>query len=78
MKFALFTALLLGGMAAAGGALAQQPVRANERYCIEVLDDTGANPWLCRFSTYEQCVASKSSPGDRCWLNPYLGFQQRR
>ena len=78
MKLAFFVALLAGGLAAASGALAQQPVRANERYCIEVLDDTGPNPWLCRFSTYEQCVASKSSPGDKCWLNPYLGFQQRR
>ena len=78
MKLALFVALLAGGVAAASGALAQQPVRANERYCIEVLDNTGLNPWLCRFETYEQCAASKTSPGDRCWLNPQLGFQQRR
>ena len=78
MKLAFFVALLAGGMAAASGALAQQPVRANERYCIEVLDDTGPNPWQCRFETYEQCLASKSSQGDKCWLNPYLAFQQRR
>lgn len=78
MKLALYVALLAGGVAAASGALAQQPVRANERYCVEVFDSTGINPLLCRFETYAQCVASKTSPGDRCWLNPYLGFQQRR
>jgi len=79
MKYAILAALLAGGMAAADSrALAQQPVRANERYCVEVLDKTGLHPWLCRFETYAQCVASKTSPGDRCWLNPHLGFQQRR
>ena len=49
-----------------------------ERYCIEVIDHSGSNPWLCRFETYEQCLASKTSPQDKCWLNPYLAFQQRR
>ncbi len=78
MKYAFLAALLVGGMAAASSTSAQQTVRANERYCVEVLDNTGPNPWLCRFETYEQCVASKTSPGDKCWLNPYLGFQPRR
>ena len=78
MKLAFFTVLLACGMAVAGGALAQQNVRPNERYCVEVLDNTGPNPWLCRFSSYEQCLASKTSPGDKCWLNPQLGFQPQR
>ena len=78
MKLALFVALVTCGVAVAGGALAQQNVRPNERYCIEVVDETGPNPWLCRFETYEQCFASRTSPGDRCWLNPYLGSQPRR
>jgi hypothetical protein len=78
MKYAFLAVLLAGGVIAASSASAQQPVRANERYCIEVLDDTGPNPWECRFETYAQCLASKTSPGDKCWLNPYLAFQQRR
>ena len=78
MKRVLSAVLFLSGLAVAGNVWAQQPVRASERYCIEVLDDTGSNPWECRFETYAQCLASKTSPGDKCWLNPYLAFQQRR
>ena len=78
MKYAILAALLASGLAAAGSASAQQTVRANERYCIEVSDSTGIHPLLCRFETYEQCIMSKTAPGDRCMLNPYLAFQQRR
>ena len=78
MKYAILAALLASGLAAASSASAQLAVRANERYCIEVFDSTGAHPLLCRFDTYEQCALSKTSPHDKCWLNPAVAFQQRR
>lgn len=78
MKYAILAGLLAGGVIAASGAFAQQAVRVNERYCVEVFDSTGVHPLLCRFETYEQCLLSKTSPQDKCWLNPYLAFQQRR
>lgn len=78
MKLAFFVALLAGVLAVAGDASAQQPVGPRERFCIEVFDSSGSHPMLCRFETYEQCLLSKTSPQDRCWLNPYLAFQQRR
>ena len=57
-------------------AFAQEPVRKNERYCLE--ERAGwrvTQPLLCRFETLEQCLASRNGPSDRCILNPYL---QRR
>jgi hypothetical protein len=69
---ALFAAL------AATAASAQQPVRANERYCLESYGPRGGTaPWLCRFETLAQCIASKTAPGDKCYLNPWLAFRQR-
>lgn len=78
MKLAFYVALLAGVLAVAGSASAQQPVRPNERFCLEASDNTGNHPLLCRFTTYEQCLASRTGQGDRCWLNPILAFQQRR
>lgn len=78
MRLTFFVVLLAGCAAAVGSAAAQQTVRPNETYCLEVVDHTGPNPFLCRYTTYEQCLASRTSQGDRCWLNPYLAFQQRR
>jgi hypothetical protein len=61
----------------AASALAQAPVPANQRYCLEAMDDTGPNPLLCRFATLEQCNASRTGGSDRCVLNPALAFQRR-
>jgi hypothetical protein len=54
-----------------------RPLRANERYCLQVVDHDGPHPLLCRFETLAQCNASKTWHGDRCMLNPYLAFQRR-
>jgi hypothetical protein len=59
-------------------ANAQTAVPANQRYCLEVRDATGPHPLLCRFTTIEQCNASKTGQSDFCMLNPELAFQQRR
>jgi hypothetical protein len=80
MRLAFFGILLAGCAAAAGSATAQQQtLRPNETYCLEASDSSGGSqPFLCRFTTYEQCLASRTSHGDRCWLNPILAFRQRR
>jgi hypothetical protein len=61
-------------------AAAQQPVRANERYCLEASGGRGGGtqPFLCRFETMDQCIASKIAQGNRCFLNPWLAFQQQK
>jgi hypothetical protein len=60
------------------GAFAQAPVPANQRFCLEAVDQSGPNPLLCRFATLEQCYASRTGHSDRCVLNPYLAFEPRR
>ena len=70
---AAFLALLAG----LPPADAQAPLRANQRYCLEVRDATGPHPLLCRFETLDQCYASRTGLTDWCMLNPHLAFQQR-
>jgi hypothetical protein len=78
MRLSFFVVLLAGCAAAVGSASAQQTVGPKERYCLEAFDTSGIHPLMCRYETYEQCVQSKTWPGDKCFLNPYLAFQQRR
>jgi hypothetical protein len=63
-------------LAASANAQTAVPA-ANQRYCLEVRDATGPHPLLCRFSTMEQCLASKTGQSDFCMLNPELAFQRR-
>ena len=58
-------------------ANAQTTVPANQRYCLEVRDASGPHPLLCRFTTMEQCNASKTGNSDACMINPELAFQKR-
>ena len=44
----------------AATASAQTAVPANQRFCLEVRDATGPHPLLCRFTTMDQCIASKT------------------
>ena len=55
---------------------AQEPVRANERYCLQSYDPQPA-PLLCRYESLQQCSASRTSPSDYCLLNPILAFRGR-
>ena len=74
----LSCALLATFVAMQSVAAAQQPVRANERYCLEAGGGRGGTqPLLCRFETLTQCIASKTAQGDRCYLNPWLAFRQQ-
>lgn len=71
-------AILAALVALQSTATAQQPVRANEHFCLESSGGrSGTQPLLCRFETLAQCFASKTAPGDRCYLNPWLAFRQQ-
>jgi len=84
MNKIVIVAALIGALAAAGSAFAQPgSVRSNERFCLESTDGGGghggggAGSLLCRYETMAQCVASKTTQGDRCMLNPWLAFQRK-
>ena len=77
MKALLLPATLATAVLCAVPAMAQSPVSANQRYCLEVRDATGIHPLLCRFESLAQCRASVTSVADVCMLNPALAFQQR-
>ena len=64
-------------LALAAPVSAQEPVRANERYCLQAFDPSPA-PLLCRYESLQQCFASRTSPSDSCLLNPNLAFGERR
>jgi hypothetical protein len=70
-------AILAALVALSSAAGAQQLLRANERYCLEESGRRGGS-MLCRFETMEQCFASKISPGNRCYLNPWIAFGQAK
>jgi uncharacterized protein DUF3551 len=79
MKKLMIVGVILSA-AATQGASAQERVRANERYCLEASSGRGGSggSLLCRFESFEQCMASRTTPGDRCMLNPALAGQPIR
>lgn len=77
MNRLILTTAVLALAAATMPVNAQSPLRANERYCLEVRDATGPHPLLCRFENMEQCVASKTGFSDHCMINPEIAFRQQ-
>lgn len=79
MKLHLQSAVLAAAavIALAAPVSAQGTVRANERFCLEAYDPA-PGPLLCRYETYQQCLASRAAPTDHCLLNPVLAFRERR
>jgi Protein of unknown function (DUF3551) len=77
----LFAGLALALLAPAMKAEAQEKLRKNETYCLQMGagggESGGAQPLDCRFETREQCVASKTANSDTCMLNPAIGFGKR-
>jgi hypothetical protein len=78
MNRLILTAAALTLVSSLMPANAQTPLRANERFCLEVRDATGPHPLLCRFENMEQCNASKTGFSDHCMINPEIAFQQQR
>ena len=64
-------------------AMAQfEPLRRNESWCLESREGGGrgggGGSLLCRFETYGQCMASRTTQGDRCIQNPWVGARPYR
>ena len=69
-------------LTAINGASAQERLRANERFCRTSegggRGGGGNGSLMCRYASFEQCIASKTSQADRCMLNPRLAGQPIR
>ena len=69
LKLGLAIFIFLGAVLTEANA--QERLRKNERWCLEVRERGGGGaPLLCRFETFEQCIASKTTIGDTCMQNP--------
>ena len=71
-------ALCAAFIATQTAAMAEEKLRKNERYCLEVSGGRGGGnqPLLCRFETMEQCLQSKTGNTDRCGPNPAWGSRK--
>ncbi|HLL28197.1 MAG TPA: DUF3551 domain-containing protein [Xanthobacteraceae bacterium] len=69
MKIAAFaTGLFAAGVLFQAAASAQQA--RVYKYCLEQ-GSPGSFPLMtCYYETMEQCIASKTGPADRCFINP--------
>jgi Protein of unknown function (DUF3551) len=68
MKIAVFSAGLFAVSALLTVAASAQQARTY-KYCLE--QGRGTFPLMtCYYETMEQCLASKTSPSDRCYVNP--------
>jgi len=75
--------VVIAVLTAINGASAQERLRENERFCLETSEGGGRGgggngSLMCRYATFEQCLASKTSQADRCMLNPRLAGQPIR
>lgn len=76
MKTFMLIGALLASLCAIQSAEAHsQRVPRNETWCLETGISSGTMN-LCRFTTREQCIASKVAQGDHCELNPILAFEE--
>lgn len=68
----LFLAALSCGFLAATAASAQRsPQNAPyDAWCRDLQTGLGGGVMVCRAYTYEQCMASRSSHTETCYLNP--------
>lgn len=69
-------------IASAGASLAQpQPRHANpprDLWCRDMLIAEASSVQYCMAYTLQQCLASRSSPNERCYLNPVYDQRFRR
>lgn len=66
MKFFALVAVLSAAAFVSHNASAQD----RYEYCMESGDGGGGSTINCAFETMAQCIASKSSPADKCYRNP--------
>ncbi len=67
----LFSLLLCGSLFATMPAEAQQRTQPPyDSWCRDLQTGVGGSVMVCRAYTYEQCMASRSSHVESCYLNP--------
>lgn len=71
---------LLAAATLAGPAAAQMLDRLppHQHYCMDAEFQGASTGVLCRFTTMDQCLASRRSREEKCFLNPILAFEQQR
>jgi hypothetical protein len=75
MKFIFAVVSLALLLPAAAGA--QQ--KRDDMWCRDqVITGGGSTAMICSAYTYQQCMASRTSPGERCYLNPRYDPRFRR
>jgi hypothetical protein len=71
MKVLVFLGVLFAcGVSLQTTAFAQGKIY---EYCMESQDGGGGSTTNCAYESMGQCLASKGSPGDKCFQNPRLG-----
>jgi hypothetical protein len=74
---ALIAAAFAAAFFAAPGAQAQQREAPYDMWCRDVATSEGL-VFICMARTREQCLASRTSPGESCYLNPRYDPRFRR
>jgi len=56
-----------------------RPVGRYERWCLNLNEPRSGGSYQCNYATQDQCMASRSTNGEWCMLNPELqGERQYR
>lgn len=76
MKF-IFAAVSLSLLVPATASAQQQ--KRDDMWCRDqVITGGGSSVMICSAYTYQQCMASRTGPGERCYLNPRYDPRFRR
>jgi hypothetical protein len=52
-------------------AAAEAQQKRDDMWCRDqVITGAGSSVMICSAYTYQQCMASRTGPGERCYLNP--------
>lgn len=80
MRLSILLALTAAiGLSLASGAEAQRRQAPYDLWCRDMrLGYDGGTVPTCWAYTYQQCMASRTSPGERCYLNPRHDPRWRR
>jgi hypothetical protein len=77
MKAIAALAILVATTALAS-AQQRQANPPRDQWCRDMQVDEGGTVQYCMAYTLEQCLASRNTPGERCYLNPIYDSRYRR
>lgn len=75
---AIVALAILVATTAVGAAQQRQANPPRDLYCRDMQLNEGGSVQYCMAYTLEQCLASRNSPGERCYLNPIYDPAFRR